>query len=174
MAHPNLVEILAHLDFLLEGHVWRSLPDRGIIHMHKMLVDLADKLGGGYTVDQIRERLWQEFQHGYKYPEHNFPQLFLHGSSEMQNLDPKTRKLVEERLIVIRLNAAFHAPRSLRSKSVATTSVALPNIDTRNTSTPTPPSAKSSKRNRRTSSVQKNAPRKKNMPSKVRLDIVLN
>jgi len=158
----DLVEILAHLDFLVEGPRSKALPDKDAEkHIQRVLVDLAAKLGNRYAVAHIRDLLWQTIRRGYKYPEFNFPQLFLHGSSEIKDLDLETRKLVEERLAVIHLDTALHAPRSRRSRSVFPTPTVTPSVNRRTTSTLISSSTKSYKRNQQTKPVRKYSSRKK-------------
>ena len=114
MGPPDLIALLAHLDFLVDGPKTCSRADVGTEeHIHKVLVELADRFENRYTVEQIRERFWQEFRHGYRYPENNFIQLFRHGSCEMQNLDSETKRLVKQQLDVIYVGE----PRRQRSLS---------------------------------------------------------
>jgi hypothetical protein len=118
MASPDLVVLLAYLDFEVGGPKTRSLQDTDIQkHIHGVLVKLSKSLGSRYTVYRIRQRLWNVFQAGDAYPESNFSRLFLHGSSEMVTLDQQTRELVKEQLRMIHLEKAdMHDPRQLRSK----------------------------------------------------------
>lgn len=167
MARPELVELLAHLDFLVEGPKLWSLQDSDTEeHIHRVLTHLTDKLGYQYTVDQIRERLWQEFRHSYDYPEYNFPQLFLHGSSSIQTLNPQTEQLLKDRLAALHLEAV-HTPRSQRSRSVLPAPRTTPNRNRNNPSTLAPPSARAKAGNRRTRSDATHASKKKKKSLKV-------
>ncbi|CAO2658464.1 Nn.00g061870.m01.CDS01 [Neocucurbitaria sp. VM-36] len=127
MARPDLIALLAHLDFLVEGPKESSREDvetEGYIH--KVLAELAKRFDNRYTVKQIRERLWQEFQRGYRYPEDNFGQLFRHGSSEIRSLDSKTEKLVKQQRDAILVFEAQKPERNLRSGPIHLGSELLP------------------------------------------------
>jgi hypothetical protein len=154
MATPELIELLAQLDFLiqLQGPTLRSLTDSDREEqMHKIINELADRLGNQYTVDQIRDRFFESIRQAYTYPESIFSLLFHHGSSVIWNLDQETENLVEERLDVLTLGnsqAALQTPRNLRSRSVLPTRTTAPNRDHRNSYTTAPPSASSNPRSR--------------------------
>lgn len=125
MPLPDLVEVLAHLDFAVGIPVSASLAaNETEQHINKVLGEVAGTLGGRYTFKEIRSRLWQKFSQGEIHAEYNFVQLFLHGSSQLA-LEPETRRLVEDQLKLIRL----HEPdeerqfRRGRAKSAVSTEV---------------------------------------------------
>ncbi|KAF2124676.1 hypothetical protein P153DRAFT_370595 [Dothidotthia symphoricarpi CBS 119687] len=116
MSCPDVVELLANLDFLVEGPKTRSLQDEDYDeYTYELLGQLSKSLGSRYTVEQIRKQLWTEFQPGYEFPQHNIDLLFLHGSSEIRTLSPELKSLIKEQLRTIRLQKALHAPRCRRS-----------------------------------------------------------
>jgi hypothetical protein len=127
MADPDLIEILAYLDYLVDGPKSRSLDARDTeAHIREVLGELANNFTYRYTINQIRQRLWDEFRGGYIYPDYNFAQLFLHGSSEIVTLDRDTRASIQDQLRTIHLLKAnmpqSQRPRAKRLAS-ATTSI---------------------------------------------------
>lgn len=115
----DLVEILAHLDSLLEGPKSR-LPQNSDAEqqIRDVLAKLVTNLGPQHTVEDVRTRLWHAFRRGEVYPENSFLLLFHFGSSEMKTLQAGTRHLVRQRLEEIRVRKAFLTPQGLRSRSV--------------------------------------------------------
>ncbi|KAF1849716.1 uncharacterized protein K460DRAFT_324282 [Cucurbitaria berberidis CBS 394.84] len=167
MSNPDLVEILAHLDYIVAGPKTRSLQDSNTEEqMDKILVELSDILLNRYSKEQLRERLWQEFRHGYTYPEYNFPLLFLHGSCEVKTIDSETTSLIKERLRKIHLHMAKHMPRSRRSKSIPPASMVMSRRNPRNSSTPAQPSKRSNAGNLSKIVNKTNTSRKKKSSSK--------
>jgi hypothetical protein len=118
MASADLVVLLAYLDFEVGGPKTRSLQDTDSQeHIDEVLIKLRENLDSRYTVDQIRQRLWNEFQAGDAYPDHNFSRLFIHGSSEIVTLGHQTKELVKEQLRLIHLQKALRSDsRQTRSK----------------------------------------------------------
>lgn len=103
MARPNLIDLLAYLDLKVEESKQRSLQDEDIEeYVQQVLCELAGKFDNRYTVKEIKDELLREFRRGDGYPEYNFPQLILLGSSQMRALDPKTTKCVENQLKFLR------------------------------------------------------------------------
>jgi hypothetical protein len=135
MADPDLIEILAHLDYLVDGPKTRSLQAKDTKeHIEKVLGELADNSTNKYTIDQIRLRLWDEFRKGDTYPDYNFARLFLHGSSEIVTLDQKTRESVQEQLRTIHLLKA-QMPQSQRPRSKRLASATTHNQHTKKSGT---------------------------------------
>jgi len=137
MARPNLAEVLAHLNILVTRPRATSLgredPEKDI---HNVLVEVAKSLENRYSVVQIRRCLWDAFRTGWRYPENNFRQLFLHGSSEIPDLDSETVRSVSEHLEVLRLRQAYSMERSLRSGPRSSDPVTVPKGHRKKSSTP--------------------------------------
>ncbi|KAF1934945.1 hypothetical protein EJ02DRAFT_416501 [Clathrospora elynae] len=112
------IQLLAYLDALIRGSKQRSLQDKDQEeHMQDVLAKLAAKTNGKATAEDVRAQLWQLFRSRRRWPEHNFPLLFHHGSSELY-LDRETTRFVEEQLSVIILQDALKdTQRSQRSRS---------------------------------------------------------
>lgn len=166
MAGPELVELLAHLDLLVEGPKTWSLQDSNSDEqVENVLIALAGSLGDRYSVDQIRDELWQVFEQGDVWPEYNFPRLFLHGSCEIQFLRSEERIAVKERLEILR-RAKSSRPRSLRARSRPPNSLASANRSHGARSSPARSTPRSCIRDRRTVSAPKDACRKKASPNK--------
>jgi hypothetical protein len=121
MPLPDLIEVLAHLDFAVCVPINTSLKGNETEHhINKVLGEVAGTLGDRYTVQEIRSRLWRAFSQKQFYAEYNFVQLFLHGSSEL-TLEPSIRKLVKDQLNLIFLHEpkAGKAGRQLRRGRVS-------------------------------------------------------
>jgi hypothetical protein len=112
------IRLLANLDALLQGPKQRSLQSKDHEkHMQDILVKLAAKIDGKATTEQLRIQLWELFSSRHNWPEHNFPLLFHHGSSEL-HLSRETTELVKGELAAIMYQDAVKiAPRSQRSRS---------------------------------------------------------
>jgi hypothetical protein len=112
------IRLLANLDALLQGPKQRSLQSKDQEeYMQDVLVKLAAKINGKATAEQLQIQLWELFSSRRSWPEHNFPLLFHHGSSEL-HLSQETNKLVKGELDAIMYQDAITiAPRSQRSRS---------------------------------------------------------
>ena len=168
MAAPDLVEVLAHLDLLVEGPKTRSLQDANTEQQIRgILTEVGESLDNQYTVRQIKGRLWEEFRHGFMYPEDNFPLLFLHGSSEIHTLNPITVERIKERLDVLRLEKEQKTPRTRRWRSIPPAPTIASKRTVKNTSTLARPCASSNPGKRHMKRINKNDTCKKNTSIKV-------
>jgi hypothetical protein len=118
MAPLNLVDLLAHLDFIVKREPKQSCLDSiaSEAYIGRVLVDLASRFGNMHTTEQIKSRLYQEFCNTTAYPDYNLKRLFLHGSMEL-SLGQDVREQVQHRLEVFEMQESFE-PRQLRRRSV--------------------------------------------------------
>jgi hypothetical protein len=172
MAPPDLVELLANLDFLVGGPKTKSLQDHDFNeYREKIIAQLADSLWNKYTVNQIKRQLWQEFQTGYDYPKHSFDLLFLHGSTVLWNLNRESRRLIKEQLKAIQLRKALGTPRCRRLQSIVSAPVVKRKEYPRSASTR--PFTDSSAERRCTSAIQKGQSFKQKRLFKVKIPLTL-
>ncbi|KAF2624065.1 hypothetical protein BU25DRAFT_166423 [Macroventuria anomochaeta] len=123
MATPDLYEILANLDFLVLGPKTRSLQDKDFgEYENKILIQIAEGLHNQFTVDEVREQLWEAFRFRESFPEYAFDLLFLHGSSEF-DLNREEREHIATHLDTIRLRKA--CAQTLRNDTLRSRSIAL-------------------------------------------------
>lgn len=118
MELPALYEILANLDFLVQGPNTRSLQDpRFDEYKNEILVKIARRLEDRLTIDEIEQQLLQAFQTREGHSKYNFDLLFRHGSSVL-GLGKEIKMSVESHLCQIRLGDALEVtPRNKRLRS---------------------------------------------------------
>lgn len=121
MERPDLVEVLARLDILVEGPKTVSLADKNYDkYRDEILSKLAEQLDGHFKANQIRDQLWQEFRVEHRWPKCAFNMLFQHGSCELTKLDPEIKERVQKRAAELRLLGSFMSStrRGPRSESI--------------------------------------------------------
>ena len=129
---PELYEIIAQLDFLVQCSDKKSLQDKGYgKYRNDVLAAIAKRMDNRYTASEVRKKLWQAFRYKEKFPEESFDLIFTHGSSEFK-LSGEQREGIKTHLDLVQLQHDLvqqqHEPpgrrrlrsRSLRSKSIAT------------------------------------------------------
>lgn len=115
MSQPDLVELLAHLDYLVAGPRQTSLsPEQWDDYIRKTLDDLAAEFEHRYSTECIQQMLHTEFSRSDAYPDYNMRRLFGHGSSELI-LATEMRKQVQDQLMLIRVRG----PRKTRQSKSA-------------------------------------------------------
>lgn len=103
MSNPDLIEILANLDFFVQGPKTKSLQDENYPkHKDAVLEDIAKNVGGRVSISKIRKTLWQAIRVRECYPDHAFDLLLFHGSSEL-HLDFQSRTAIDTHLQLLRL-----------------------------------------------------------------------
>lgn len=170
--HHEVIEFLAQLDFLVQSPnfpKW-SLKDRNSDeHITKLIKEICQSQHHRYTEEYVRDRLWQEFQPSYTYPESNFARLFLFGSCNMKTLDQDAKILLGKRVDEIRLQkSVLQKKRSLRSQSVLTESVPVPSRSYERTPTVASRPLKLNQKKKSTIPIQKRACVSKKTSLKVR------
>jgi hypothetical protein len=137
MSDQDLIEVLANLDFLLEGSKPKSLQDKDYdSYTEKILEEIAKNTGRRISVQEIRAALEQELRTREFYPVEAFNYLLVHGSSEL-SLDADRRKLVEEHLQLLRLQGRHSLPKDVQHRwlrSAVSTTVGQRLLDTSTTS----------------------------------------
>jgi len=114
MEIPILCEILATLDFLVQGPVTRSVQDEDYEEYKKeTLKQIAGRMVYPMTSKKIKKHLLQALQARRDYPDDMLGFLLLQGSSII-TLDRKSRRQIEERVNTLREGA----PRPRRARSI--------------------------------------------------------
>jgi hypothetical protein len=124
MTTPILCEILANLDFLVQGPTTRSVQDSDYEEYKKgILIRIAGSLRCPLTTKEIEEHLLQALRVRRSYPDHVIDLLFLHGTS-MIEVDRESKRQIEEHVKTLYLSDAFkEAPRPRRARSIISDTV---------------------------------------------------
>lgn len=119
MATPILCEILANLDFLVQGPTTRSVQDSDYEEYKKeILTRIAGSLRYPMSTKEIEEHLLQALRARRSYPEHVIDLLFLHGTSTIE-VDRESKRQIEEHVKTLCLSDALkEAPRPRRARSI--------------------------------------------------------
>lgn len=123
MSKPDLVELLAHLDYLVTGPRQKSLSsEQWEEHMQKTLIELKAEFDNRYTTECIHDLLFAEFRRATAWPEFNMRRLFGHGSAELL-LTPEMRKKVKDQLTLIQVRGPRKTRQSRSASSNRTRSL---------------------------------------------------
>jgi hypothetical protein len=119
MAIPILCEILAILDFLVQGPATRSVQDSDYEEYKKeTLIRIVGRLRYPLTTTEIKEHLLQALQARRSYPNDILDLLLLHGTSTIE-LDRESKWQIREHVKTLCLNdASERAPRPRRARSI--------------------------------------------------------
>jgi hypothetical protein len=119
MEIPILCEILAIIDFLVQGPATRSVQDSDYEEYKKeILIRIAGRLRSPLTAKEIKEHLLQALRARRRYPEDILGLLLLHGTSTIE-LDRESKKQIKEHVKTLYLNDAREgAPRPRRARSI--------------------------------------------------------
>jgi hypothetical protein len=119
MAISILCEILANLDFLVQGPTTRSVQDSDYEEYKKeILTRIARSLRHPLTTENIKEHLLQALRARRSYPDHVIDLLFLHGSSTIK-VDRESKRQIEEHTKTLCLSDALkETPWPRRARSV--------------------------------------------------------
>jgi hypothetical protein len=114
MTRPNLVALLAYLDFIVREPKQTSLDaEASEAYISKILTELAAKFEDRYTTEVIKAQLCEEFSKVETHAKYNLKLLFLHGSRELR-LDPATQRDVQEHLTQIILQESGRTRQTRR------------------------------------------------------------
>src|SRR5690242_1932088 len=98
---PELYDILAQLDFLVQQSKKMALRDRNFDnHKTALLNEIARRMGKRYTADRVKEKLLEAFRYGDMFPDNAFDLVFAHGSSAFQ-LSAEQRAGIETHLALV-------------------------------------------------------------------------
>jgi hypothetical protein len=119
MEIPILCEILAILNFLVQGPATRSVQDSDYEEYKKeTLIQIAERLRYPLTTKKIKEHLLQALQARRRYPDDIFDLLLLHGTSTI-DLDRQSKRQIEEHVKTLYLKDALErAARPRRARSI--------------------------------------------------------
>jgi len=119
MEIPILCEILAILDFLVQGPATRSVQDSDYEEYKKeILKQIAARMRYPMTSKKIKKHLLQALRARADYPDDVLGLLLLHGTSDI-TLDRKSERQIDEHVKTLRLNDALGgAPRPRRARSM--------------------------------------------------------
>jgi hypothetical protein len=114
-----LCEILAILDFLVQGPATRSVQDPDYEEYKKeILIRIAGRLRYPLTTKKIKEHLLQALRARRCYPDDILVLLLLHGTSTIE-LDRESKWQIKEHMKTLYLNDALEgAPRPRRARSI--------------------------------------------------------
>jgi hypothetical protein len=111
MLDQTLIEILANLDFFVQGSKTKSLKDTDYDnYSENILQEIAKNTGRQLSVTKIQEALNQMPHVRARYPEEANNFLFKQGSSELF-IDADSRKAIEKHLQLLRLQGRPGLPR---------------------------------------------------------------